>query len=493
MNFNDDAAMRKSNMKIWVALVCLMVSVAANAQALKGSYFLDSSLNRHELNPAFAPRAGYFQLLGVGNLGTYMGTNIDMPSLLYPKDGKLLTFLHPDVSMKQFDRAFPNHPNFDIEASATLLGFGFYTKRKGFWTFDLDFKATYDMDIPGDLFRFIKNGTGESGGSYNIGNFNVYSTTGIQASLGFSKNIMKSLRVGVKARVIAPFQYSALNLENVRLTATEDKWEFLTEGYAHIAAQGLEITIPEGDETSPSASFDLNDCVNGGVIAGLGCSFDLGVEYVLEVGSIFDGLSVSAAVTDLGLIRYKPSAVNSYVTKGKVEWGGFRDVSVEGDMDISSLVSGFLDEAQEDLVNLSKMDNGSGLVRSTMPRVHVGVEMPFLRRSMSVGLLYSMRKSHSYSRNELTLSYNLTPCKWFAMGLNYSFLNTAKTMGFIFEFTPRVGPAFYFGWDYMPSEYAPLGPDFELRRLPTAFRYSFNCGLAFQTGGKTTKKPKNKR
>lgn len=485
--------MKKSNIKIWVALVSLMVSVAANAQALKGSYFLDNSLNRHELNPAFAPRAGYFQLLAVGNAGASIGTNVELSSLLYPKDGKLLTFLHPDISMKQFDRAFPDRPNFDMECSATLLGFGFYTKKKGFWTFDLDFKTTYDMDIPGDLFRFLKNGTGESGGSYNIGNFNVYSTMGVQASLGFSKNIMKGLRVGAKARVIAPLQYSALNLENVRLTASEDKWELLTEGYAHIAAQGVDIVIPEGDETTPNASFDLNECVNGGVIAGLGCSFDLGFEYVLEVGSIFDGLSVSAAVTDLGMVRYKPDAIDSYVTKGKAEWTGFRDVSVEGDLDISSLVSGFIDEAQEDLVNLTKMDNGSGLVRSTMPRVHVGVEVPFLKRSMSVGLLYSMRKSHSYSRNEMTLSYNLTPCKWFAMGFNYSFLNVAKTMGFIFELTPRVGPAFYFGWDYMPTAYAPLGPEAELYRLPMAFRYNCNVGIAFQTGGKVTKKPKNKR
>ena len=484
--------MKKINIKILVALVGLIASAAANAQALKGSYFLDSSLNRHELNPAFAPRAGYFQLLGIGNSGVYMGTNVDMPSLLYPKDGKLLTFLHPDVSMKQFDRAFPNHPNFDIEASTTLLGFGFYTKRKGFWTFDLDFKATCDMDIPGDLFRFIKNGTGESGGSYNIGNFNVYSTTGIQASLGFSKNIMKSLRVGVKARVIAPFQYSALNLENVRLTATEDKWEILTEGYAHVAAQGLDISVP-ADEAVPEVSFDKYGFVTNYGIAGLGCSFDIGFEYVLNIGSVFDGLSVSAAVTDLGGVRYKPGAVSSYSTKGKVEWKGLRDISVEGDVDIAGMVSDFMEDAQAGLVNLSELDDSKGLVRSTMPRVHVGVEMPFLKKSMSVGLLYSMRKSHSYSRNELTLSYNLTPCKWFALGLNYSFLNTARTMGFIFELTPRIGPAIYFGCDYLPVSFASVGSEYGYVKVPLAFRTNFNIGIALQTGGKATKKPKNKR
>lgn len=484
--------MKKINIKILVALVCLIASAAANAQALKGSYFLDSSLNRHELNPAFAPRAGYFQFLAVGNTGAGIMSNIDIPSLFYPQDGRLLTFLHPDVSMKQFDRAFPKHPHLDMESSSTLLGFGLCTKKKAYWTFDLDMKYTTDVDLPGDLFRFIKNGVGDTGGSYNVGNFNTYSTIGLQASLGYSRNIMEGLRVGVKARLVAPVVYSALNLENVRLTATEDKWEILTEGYAHVAAQGLDISAP-ADEAVPEVSFDKYGFVASCGIAGLGCSFDIGFEYVLNIGSVFDGLSVSAAVTDLGGVRYKPGAVSSYSTKGKVEWKGLRDISVEGDVDIAGMVSDFMEDAQASLVNLSELDDSKGLVRSTMPRVHVGVEMPFLKKSMSVGLLYSMRKSHSYSRNELTLSYNLTPCKWFALGLNYSFLNTARTMGFIFELTPRIGPAIYFGCDYLPVSFAPVGSEYGYVKVPLAFRTNFNIGIALQTGGKATKKPKNKR
>lgn len=483
--------MKKNNIKIFVALVCMMISVASNAQALKGSYFLDSSLNRHELNPAFAPRAGYFQLLMLGNAGIGAMTNIDVPSVLYPKDGKLQTFLHPDVSIKQFDRAFPKNPHLDAELSTTLLGFGFYTKNKAFWTFDVDVKTNLDTDLPGDLFRFLKNGTGVAGGSYNIGNFNLYATAGLQASLGYSRDIMKGLRVGAKARVIAPLGYAALNLENVRLNVSEDKWQFLTEGYAHVAFQGLEATPVEG-EKMPEVSFDAANFLRNGAIAGLGCSFDLGVEYTLEVGSIFDGLSVSAAVTDLGMIRYKPNAVLSYSTKGMVEWTGFNDVKLEEDMDMSAMVDDFMEDAKSGLLNFSE-NKKAALLRSTMPRVYVGAEMPFLKRKMSVGLLYSMRKSHSYARNELTLSYNLTPCKWFALGLNYSFLNTMKTMGFILELTPRVGPAFYIGCDYIPVEFARADFVPVIGMLPMAYRTNLNFGFAFQTGGKVTKKPKIKK
>ena len=116
---------------ILIVFALFMMPVLAGAQALKGSYFLDSSLNRQDMNPAFAPRANYFQMLGIGNLGAGAMTDIDIPSLMYPRDGKLVTFLHPSVSVEEFDKAFPKHPHLDADLSTTILGFGTYTKRKG--------------------------------------------------------------------------------------------------------------------------------------------------------------------------------------------------------------------------------------------------------------------------------------------------------------------------------------------------------------------------
>ena len=478
--------MKKNN--ILVALVLMMVPAIAGAQALKGSYFLDSSLNRHELNPAFAPRANYFQSFGIGNMGFGAMTNIDMPSLLYPMDGKLATFLHPNVSMEQFNKAFPQHPHLDMNFNTTLFGFGFYTKKKSYWTFDVDMRMNVDVDLPGDLFRFMKAGAGTDGNVYNIGNLNAYFMAGLQASLGYSINIFKGLRAGVKARVIAPFAYAGLNLEQISLATSDEMWRFTTEGYAHAAVSGLDLSIPQG-EMMPSMEFDAMKMLNNKVLAGFGYSFDLGVEYTLELGTIFDGISVSAAVTDLGLIHYKKDAVSSFKSNGCVEWSGFQNVGLDN-TDVEASVNEFVENAKESLLNLSEMEHKGGFTRSTMPTFHAGVEVPFLKRSMSVGLLYSMRKSHSYARNELTLSYNLTPCKWFALGVNYSFLNTAKTMGFIFELTPRVGPTFYIGCDYVPVAFAPADFVPYIGMLPMALRTNLNFGIAFHTGGKTTKNPK---
>lgn len=463
----------------------------AGAQALKGSYFLDSSLNRHEMNPAFAPRANYFQLFGIGNMGVGAMTNLDVPTFFYPKNDELLTFLHRDVSAKEFDRALPNRPHLDVDFNTTLLGFGFYTKNLSYWTFDLDIRAMVDADIPRDLFMFMKKGVGTAGASYNIGNINAYAMAGLQASVGYSRDIIKGLRAGVKARFIAPFAYAGLNLENVRLDTEADKWTLTTEGYAHAAVQGLDMSIPQG-ETMPSMAFDLDRMLSNKVLAGMGVSFDLGVEYTLNLGTIIDGLSVSAAVTDLGVIKYNKNAVSSFRTSGSVPWEGFQNVTLDGEEFEESLNS-FVENAKDRLLNLEEMDQASGFSRSTMPRFYVGAEMPFLKNTMSVGLLYSSRVSHSYARHELTLSYNLNPCKWFALGLNYSFLNTAHTMGFIMEFTPKVGPAFYIGADYLPVTWAKapmfMGED-GFNSLPLSIRLNLNFGIAFHLGSKHLKNSK---
>ena len=489
---------------IIAALVLMMLPVMAGAQVLKGSYFLDNSVNAHKLNPAFSPRANYFQLTPIGNLGFGVYTNLDMGTFLYPLDnGKLGTFLHPEVSLKKFDKELPKHPHFDMDFNTNILSFGFYTKNQAFWNFTLDSRVMADVDLPRDLFIFMKKGTGMGEESFNVGNFNMYMTAGVQASLGYSREFVKNLRTGVKVRVIAPLAYFGLNLESVRLNTSQEKWAIQTEGYAYAAMQGFgttesENSTPDAESAMPSVAFDMNKMMANSVLAGMGYSFDLGARYILEIGSIIDGLTVSASVTDLGQIFYKKEAVTSFETSGNMEWTGLNNIDLGLDLDADDITQDLMDDAK-DLANLSEATEGKKLVRSTMPRFYLGVEMPFLKRKMSVGLLYSSRLSHSYARNELTVSYNLKPTKGFALGLNYSFLNTGGTMGAILEFTPKVGPAFYIGCDYFPARYAALPlaesmiPMLQNIPIPKSLRMNLNFGFSFNMGSKHVNPKKEKK
>ena len=61
------------------------------------------------------------------------------------------------------------------------------------------------------------------------------------------------------------------------------------------------------------------------------------------------------------------------------------------------------------------------------------------------------------------------------------------------ELTPRVGPAFYIGCDYVPIVFAPAPFVPVLKMLPTSLRLNLNFGIALHLGGKTTKVVKEKK
>ena len=471
----------------------------AGAQALKGSYFMDNSMNRHRMNPAFAPRANYLQLPVLSNLSFGVGTNLDVPSLVYPKDGQLLTFLHKDVSIEEFQKNFPQQPHLDMDVNTNILSFGFFTKKKAFWNFDLDMRVMADVDLPADLFLFLKQGTGTTGQSFNIGNINMYATGALQAALGYSRDIVKGLRIGAKARVIAPLACAGVNLEQVKLTTGKDKWNITTEGHAYVASQFIDVALPEPNSI-PTFGFNTPDFTNFAadkVLAGLGYSFDFGVEYRYETRGFFNGFRVSAAITDLGQIHYNKDVVSAFKSNGSVDWLGFQNVSLDN-ADFEASLNSFVEEAKG-LLNLEEEVEGSSFTRSTMPRVYAGLEIPFMWKRMSVGVLYSARKSHSYLRQEMTASLNLKPVKWLSVGANYSFLNTKGTVGGVLEIVPKAGISLYLGCDYFPLAVAeaPLlesflgaAPEllnslggFESWIVPMSLRLNLNFGVAFTLGG----------
>ena len=495
--------MKKRN--IILVLVLLLFPFISGAQVLKGSYFLDHSINRHKMNPAFAPRANYFQLPVIGNTGVGIYSNLDVPLLTYPVGDKLGTFLHPSVSPEQFRRDLPAHLHFDADIQTTILSFGGFNKKKAFWNFTIDTRMMYDMDLPSDLFLFVKQGVGTQSQKYNIGNINAYATAALQASFGYSREWMKGLRAGFKVRAIAPIAYFGLNLEDVSLTTGADKWTVNTNGYLYTSMPGLDVKMSDG---SLGTDFDMNKFLSNKCLAGFGYSVDLGVEYTLEIGCPVDGLAFSLAVTDLGQIFYRKDCVSAFKNEGSMDWIGFH-VDENLNLNIDQAMAD-LESKASGLFNLKEMEHPQMFERSTMPRLYAGVELPFLKRTMSVGLLYSARFSHSYARHELTASYNITPCKWFALGLNYSFLNTTRSMGAVLEFTPKAGPCFFLGMDYVPMEFvnAPLLEDIlgaspgllsmlgvktTSWALPTSSRFNMNFGLAFNLGSKYVNPKKEKK
>ncbi len=455
-----------------IAAMMLLMPMMMGAQALKGSYFLDNSLNRNQLNPAFAPRTGYFQIPVIGNFGVGIYTNLEVGDFLYPMNGQLNTYLHKDVPFEQFDSNLAKNPHLDVDINLNLINFGFKAAG-GFWTVDMGIRTLVDGDIPRDLFIFTKKGMGETG-TYNLGSMKLNVMAAAQAAVGYSRDLsdlVPGLRVGAKVRAILPFAYVGLDLKEARLTASPDRWTVNTDAGLNLALKGLD-PIDLEDDFSPNFSGTPG-------LAGFGMSFDLGAEYQLNFDGFINGVHFSAAFTDLGFINYSAENIQSFESKGQMDWTGVKISFEEGAYDT------VMDELNEQFEALKKLDKveSTSITRSSLPSFYVGAEMPFCNNMMSIGALYSARSSHHFTRHELTVSYNLNPTKWFGLGVNYSFLNVAKTIGWMLEFTPKAGLDFFIGSDYTFFELAML-PESVGFPIPTSARFNLQFGLAVPFGGR---------
>lgn len=436
---------------IFILFAMLLPCLTVNGQALRSSYFMENSLFRSKMNPAFTPRSNYFSLPLLAGFGAGINSNLGISDFLYPKNGTLYTYMNENVTLEEFSGNLPRKPYIDIDIDTDILNFGFYTGRNAFWTFDIGLKVDAQIDMPKDLFLFTKQGMASSVQKYNIGGFNIYQTSAFQIALGHARNlsdILKGLSVGVKAKFLVGIEHIGMRINNADIYMSKDKWMLDTDASGNIAASFLNVTMPQGDQ---EAVYDFNS--QNIAPSGYGFAVDFGAEYRLSIGSFLDGLTLSASVVDLGAMFYGPKNMQTFVSSGAAEFNGFEGINLD-DYNFEQNLQEITDEFVN-LANLTEVEPTERIRVSTGPKIYLGAEMPFLKNIMSLGLLYTARFGYARTANELTVAYNLTPAKWFNLGINYSFLNTAKSIGWIVELSPKAGVDLFIGSDYTYLEFTP--------------------------------------
>lgn len=451
--------------RILILITICLFPLLAGGQALKGSYFSEYSVLRNKLNPAFVPRSSYLGFAGLDNLGLGITSNVGMSNFLFPSgDGSLLTFLHPDVSSDTFLGNLPANPHLDLDFDTDILNIGFFTGPNSFWSIGLGLKVDGEMNLPKELFSFLKNGAANDPQTYNIRNLSLIANAYAEFSLGYShdfSDLVKGLSVGARVKFLAPVGRADLRVNNLNLTMSSDMWKVQADASAYLMAKGVDLYMNE-DKTF---GYDLNPAQLG--LAGMGAAFDLGVEYRLHINDFFDSVRFSAAVTDLGFVNFSAPAVQKFQTSGEVTYTGIDDIQLGQDMNFEDTFTEIQDQFME-FLDLEEVP-GEKVNSRIRPQLYAGVEVPFLWNRMSLGLLYSAKFGYTSTRDELTLALNMRPGKCFNLGVNYSMLNASKSIGWILEFIPRSGIGFFFGSDYTFLEVANLkipDTDFNLPVIP---------------------------
>lgn len=393
----------------------------ANAQSLRTAYFLENSMLNNSLNPAFQPYRGYVSIPLAGSTDiAYSSNSLSLDKILYPNESGsgLVTFMDEQVDATEFLKNLKTDNRMDLDLGMKILGFGFHSG-KSFWTFDIDLKNNVNLDLPREFFEFAKIGSGESGMTYNMKDFGANVSSYASVGVGYSRTINERLSVGAKMKVIAGAANVDMRYSKMDVVMRSDKWEIDAVGELEASCAGLTFE----DDDQGCIDFENND-FSLKKPAGWGAAIDLGASYKL----LDDRLTLSAAVIDLGFIKWGAENTTSGTAQAKYYFAGF---NVNKDGTESSLEGDFEDFTK--FKRVSPQSNSTGL-RTT---INVGGEFEFVKNVISAGLLSSTQFRPNKTFTELTAAGTVRLKEILAASVSCSLVNGQyATVGFAVNFSP---------------------------------------------------------
>jgi hypothetical protein len=481
--------MKKRTIIVLTAVFALNVQ----AQTLRTSYFMDKYHLRHQRNPALSPSMGYVNV--IGNIQANLQTNMKLSDFLYPggKDGGLKTFLHEDVSSKEFLKKIGRGgATIGADVNVCLLGFGFYTKENRFWSADLNVKAHGGINIPKDFFDVLKNADFSDGHEYNFKNLNAAGRGYLELAIGHARDIGKDFRVGVKLKGLVGLVDGRVKFDDFSIYSSQSVWKMRGQGEGSLLGNFVEIEEDDDGKIKglTSKEFQVSELID---YMNFGGALDLGVSYNLDrlLGALIpipllQGFTASFSITDLGYIRYKKSA--QVTIDETVEFTGVK-ITHSKDEDGKNTFNGdinYITDRFEDMMSIFHVSDGDGgaISRGLRTTTNLGLEYSFFNDKMSAGLLWSTHYGLPKVFNEMTLSYNLRPVRWYSLSLSTSFAHGFfRTAGWAMNFTPKYGLNFFFGMDYVPFAWTPKIDGLPIGLPVHNFNTNFNFGMSIPLGG----------
>lgn len=424
------------NRRIWLVAGSLLLGMTMHAQYLRTSYFMEGTSSRLELNPGLQPMRGYFNIpvLGSFNVGTSSNV-LGINDIIDVLDSGEDIFLNDDLYSR-----LKSDNRLNVNLKTDVLSFGWYAG-KGFWNVNVGLRADVGASIPQSMFEYLRrvNNTEDINGSFSNMNFNLNAYAEI--GLGYSRQITEKLSVGGRVKVLLGIARAEMAVDNFDIYVDDaltngDYTElnpYQTYGSATVNAR-VSTTMKGGglsfDETTGQIDgFDIDESNFG--IAGAGFGIDLGASY-----KVWDNLTVSAAVLDLGFIKWKEGETTvAAPANGSFEVTGsnYQDF-LDGDflsMDRFNFVQD--KEAAED----TKTTLASTIL--------LAGEYGLLDNKLSVGAIYTARFAEPKTLNELTFSATYRPKNWFNIAASYSPIQAG---GKSFGLALKLG-ALFLGTDYM--------------------------------------------
>ena len=328
----------------------------------------------------------------------------------------------------------------------------------GFWSVNVGLRADFGAALAKDMFSMMRTMNGfaledvaGTNQSYSLSNQTLNMKAYAEVGLGYSRRITEKLTVGGRVKVLLGLARAEMNINQFDLNLDvpnpqytnyadyESRGELSPSDWygAHYdySANGNVITTLKGggmtfDNNGMIDNFDLDAGDLG--IAGSGFGIDLGASY-----KVWDNLTVSASILDLGFLKWKESETTVATVSGGDE------VPINSENYDRYIGGDFLSFERFDF------EEGSPEKVKTKTRLYstllLAGEYGLLNNKLSVGAMYTARFAEPKTLNELTFLATFRPKNWLNAAISYSPIQASgKSIGL----AVKLGPLFV-GTDYM--------------------------------------------
>lgn len=454
---------------IAASLALCAASAAMGQGAPRSAYFMDGYSYRHELNAAFLGDHNYVSIPGLANINIGLYSSVGVENFLFKNSVynpsspyKLTTFMSPNVPADVFLNGLSDNNHINLNTDLTLLSAGFKAFG-GFNTITIGAHADAGLNLPKDLFRFMKLGQQGPDTRYSFENLDIQANSYAEIALGHGRKINDKLTVGAKVKFLLGIENVTAHLDRMDVRLSDEQWLIDAQANVKIAA-GTGLYVPTKQEAGSEIKrpgeeslIEWNDVKydNFG-LSGFGLGIDLGATYQL-----LPDLQVSAAVNDLGFIGWK-HAVTGRTADTSWTFEGFQNIAVSKDEPnyeenkLGQQLDNMWDDLQDAiLIHREAVDQSYN--RALHATLHLGAEYttPFYR-GLTGGFLFSNYFGGCQSWTEGRFYANLKPAKWFDCTVNYAASTYGSSFGWMINFHPR-GFNFFLGSDHQFFSITPQG------------------------------------
>ncbi|MCF0200659.1 MAG: hypothetical protein HUK16_04735 [Bacteroidales bacterium] len=282
-----------------VVLACLSLNL--QAQEISPVDFMKLNPYRVYHNVATPlPYSVYFGF-GIGNLSAYAtNSGLKYDNLFQFENGK-----PKYIDLKKFANSLKDDNSYDANINTELLGVGF-RGRYGFFSISYRVRFQSTMHFSKDIIGLAAFGNAPYVGEDNPANMNMSTDVmGYQElSLGYQIMADENLSVGGRAKLLFGFANLMGKDVNIKVYTNPNDYDLLV-----CPSVDLRMTVPNPFKIDENGFAYLKERMDASDLFGCpGFGLDLAAQYKFEDA----GVTISAAVNDLGFITWRKNSLKIY-------------------------------------------------------------------------------------------------------------------------------------------------------------------------------------